>query len=478
MKNLIIVVALIIFISILPSPPLHPEDDAASLYRQGMEQYEKKNYKSAYDLFRRVLLINPFNEEASNMYWKMKSQLQNKEQADKDNETFKDSDIEPLREKYGKKVNGEGLIKKKETRHREARAEREREAAAALRELRNKIANLNNRIDTREQEFALIEKQHKQKWQSERDNSRRIFLVSASILIVLLAVSTGMLIYAFIIISRRDKGTPVALLPENAAAGGYIATRSQLGGVQQVPHPLQGRQEAWDAAANGIIPKPAREAIASASAEYFSKMEITIAGFVRLIEHRLKRDNNDFRVRKLCHDIGMKLGLTSVEMTELRTAALMKDIGFLLIPESLLLKEKALTKPERDKVQKHVAHSLRIAQYTPQPPRILEAVEKHHERMDGSGYPYGIKGERIPLFSRIIGACDTFTALTSDRPYRAALDNETALSVMKKESRLFDPEILALLFEIFGQEVVRSQQPGDYLSDRELYPDETLAPRK
>ena len=80
-------------------------------------------------------------------------------------------------------------------------------------------------------------------------------------------------------------------------------------------------------------PNRQHEAIATASAEYFSKMEMTIAGFVRLIEHKLKRDNNDFRVRKLCHDIGIKLGLTSVEMTELRTAALMKDIGFLLIPE-------------------------------------------------------------------------------------------------------------------------------------------------
>ena len=129
-------------------------------------------------------------------------------------------------------------------------------------------------------------------------------------------------------------------------------------------------------------------------------------------------------------------------------------------------------------MQKHVAHSLKIAQYSPQPPRILEAVEKHHERMDGSGYPYGIKGDSIPLFSRIIAVCDTFTALTSDRPYRAALDNDTALSVMERESHLFDPDILSMLFELFGQEVVRSQKPGDYLSDKNLYPEETLGQRK
>ena len=80
MRKTIITAFLIFVFSIIPSPPLHPEDDATALYRQGMEQYEKKNYKSAYDLFRRVLLINPFNEEASNMYWKMKAQLQNLEQ--------------------------------------------------------------------------------------------------------------------------------------------------------------------------------------------------------------------------------------------------------------------------------------------------------------------------------------------------------------------------------------------------------------
>ncbi len=495
MKIILTVAVLIITVFIIPTPQVHPEEDDTVLYRQGMEQYEKKNYKSAYNLFHRSILKNPFNKEASVMYWKMKSDFKPGDLADDTEGQLKDTEKEPvpdskekkeaIEERPGKKEAAVVRPKKKEKPYRDALAERE--SASALRELRGKITELNERIDTREHEIALLEKQHKQNWETERDNSRKMFRISATILIVLLAVSTGMLIFAFITISRREKRQYGTLLTETTGAGYEMAIQEQTAGGRQVPYPYQGRQEAWQTAPGGPVARhnpradigrPMDETPAISTSEYFSKIEVTISGFVRLIEHRLNRDSNDFRVRKLCHDIGKKLGLTSVEIMELRIAALMKDIGFLLIPEALLLKAKALTKQEKEKVQKHVTHSLKIAQYSPQPPRILEAVEKHHERMDGSGYPYGIKGDSIPLFSRIIGICDTFIALTSDRPYRAALDNDTALSVMERESRLFDPDILVLLFELFGQEVVRSQKPGEYLLDKDLYPDETLGPRE
>ncbi len=475
MKKILIATILSLIISIIPSMPLHPEDDAAALYRKGMEHYEKKNYKSAHDLFRKALLMNPFNEEASNMYWNMKALQQHEGQAGADRGLLRDTEKETPRGNSGGEGAGVRKVKTKETRRRGDRADRE--SAATLLDLRGEIAELNKSIDTGKKELALLEQRRAEKLESERENSRAMIIVSAAILSLLVAASAGMLIYAIIIISRREKGESVALMPGDASTGEYVNGRKQHDRFQQMPYPLPGRREALSTASRGMTIRQKNEIVATASSEYFSRMEITIAGFVRLIEHRLNRDNNDFRVRKLCHDIGKRLGLTSVEMTELRTAALMKDVGFLLIPESLLLKQGALTSQEREVVEKHVSHSLKIAQYTPQPPRILEAIEKHHERMDGSGYPYGISGTGIPLFSRVIGVCDTFIALTSDRPYRAALDNDTALAVMEREARLFDQEIVAILRELFGQEVVRTQKPGDYLFDRDLYPEETLSRR-
>lgn len=473
MRKTILTTVLIFVISIIPSPPLHPEDDATTLYRQGMEQYENKNYKSAYDFFRRALLKNPFNEEASNMYWKMKGEQKPRDLMEWEQDYLKDNNKAP--DSNGKKEADAERPRKKEPLHRDAR--KDRESTEAIRELRGRVAELKERIGNREREIALLEEKNKQKSEADSNYSRKMFRISAAVLIMLLAVCTGMLIYSFVTISRRDKRHAGKLLPETVEAKQDAIMQEQMLSGHQVPYPYQKRQEAWNASLGGIIARQKDDRLAILTAEHFSKMEITIAGFVRLIEHRLNRDNNDFKVRKLCHDIGKKMGLTSVEMMELRTAALMKDIGFLLIPEALLLKEKALTKQEKQKVEKHVAHSLKIAQYTPQPPRILEAVEKHHERMDGSGYPYGIKGDSIPLFSRIIGVCDTFIALTSDRPYRAALDNDTALSVLERESNLFDPGILTMLFEIFGQDVIRSQKPGEYLFDKDLYPEETLSSR-
>ena len=185
-------------------------------------------------------------------------------------------------------------------------------------------------------------------------------------------------------------------------------------------------------------------------ADYYSKMETTIGGFIRLIEQRLNRTDNDFRVRDMCREIGTRIGLTSIEIAELCMAALIKDAGFLLVPEALILKKGKLSKLEREKIHQHVAHTVAIAQNVTLPPHVLNAIANHHERIDGSGYPRGLKGDSIPLFSRIIGVCDSFVALTSDRPYRSALDDITALSVLQRESHLYDTEILHILFDLIA----------------------------
>jgi HD-GYP domain-containing protein (c-di-GMP phosphodiesterase class II) len=463
---------LILAVILLPSPPLHPEDDGVMLYKQGMEQYEKKNYKSAYDFFRRALLKNPFNEEASVMYWKMKSEHKIHDLTDRDEGQPKDSKILPINEGKEEKEAVPERPRKKETRQRDVRMARE--SAAAVRELRAKVSALTQRIESkeleiasertaaREREIALTKKRD-----SENDRALFIFRLLIILIVAMLAISLGMVIFAFLTISAIKKHPPATLLPDMArprhaiappgidadhAQAALFSSRHGKGAWSTESGEFFG--QAYSSDAMGL--QSGNTSLPIGNADQYKKMETIIAGFIRLIEQRLKRENNDFRVREICRDIGTRIGLTSIEIAELCMAALIKDAGFLLVPEALLLKKGKLNKKEREMVHQHVSNSIKIARNVPLPMRVLDAVENHHERMDGSGYPRGLKRDTIPLFSRIIGVCDSFVALTSDRPYRSALDDTTALAVLQRESQLYDPEILHILFDLIAPPVVHN----------------------
>jgi HD-GYP domain-containing protein (c-di-GMP phosphodiesterase class II) len=464
MKKTIAMAVLIVNVILVNSPPLHPDDDALTLYRQGMEQYEKKNYKSAYDLFRRALIKNPFSEEASVMYWKMKSEFKNQILTDKDEGQAKDTEKIPAPE-IDKETKPE-LPRKIETRHRNVIMDRQ--SAAALRELRAKVSALTERIESKDLEIASERAAAKEreitlskKQEAENTHNRFILRLLVILVIAMLAISLGLVIFSFITISTIKKRPPAALLPDIARTEYAVATTGiNADHAQASLLSSRNRKKAWSTAsgqffgqaysAETILHQSGATGLPISNAEQYAKTEATIAGFIHLIERRLKRENNDFRVREICREIGFRIGLTSIEIAELCMAALIKDAGFLMVPEVLLLKKGKLTKIEREKIHEHVSHSVKIAQSVSLPRRVLNAVENHHERMDGSGYPRGLKGDAIPLFSRIIGACDSFVALTSDRPHRSALDDTTALSVLQREEHLYDPEILHILFDLIA----------------------------
>ncbi len=139
---------------------------------------------------------------------------------------------------------------------------------------------------------------------------------------------------------------------------------------------------------------------------------------------------HSFRVAKYAIAIGSQLELDNLHLNDLEISGYMHDLGKIGVSEMILGKPGKLTHDEFRLIQKHPVFTDKILQPIKLPDRILEGAIQHHERMDGTGYPYGLKGTEISLFGRIIAVADVFDALTSKRPYRDALPVEEALKTM------------------------------------------------
>jgi diguanylate cyclase (GGDEF)-like protein/putative nucleotidyltransferase with HDIG domain len=152
------------------------------------------------------------------------------------------------------------------------------------------------------------------------------------------------------------------------------------------------------------------------------------------------------RVQLYALEIGKELGLVGEELEALHAAALLHDIGKLAVPEHILTKPGKLTPEEFAKMKVHPVVGAEIVEQVKFPYPVAPIVHSHHEKWDGSGYPFGLKGEAIPLGARILAAVDCLDALCSDREYRRALPMEEAIKQIIAESgSSFDPKIVAVL---------------------------------
>jgi len=140
------------------------------------------------------------------------------------------------------------------------------------------------------------------------------------------------------------------------------------------------------------------------------------------------------RMVKYVVQLGESLGLQKQELQELWTACLLHDVGKVAVPDSMLLKPGPLDAEEMEIVRQHPVVGENICAPLRSLRGILPAIRHHHERMDGSGYPDGLRGEQIPLQARVLQIVDIYDALTSDRPYRSALSPEEALQILHQEA--------------------------------------------
>lgn len=132
--------------------------------------------------------------------------------------------------------------------------------------------------------------------------------------------------------------------------------------------------------------------------------------------------------------LGKRLGLPAEQIVALTRGGLVHDIGKLSVPDSILLKGEALNEAEERVMQQHPLVGERICAPLKSMRLVLPIIRHHHERWNGSGYPDGLRGEAIPLTARVLQVVDIFDALTMDRPYRAALSREAALTAMRQEA--------------------------------------------
>jgi putative two-component system response regulator len=151
------------------------------------------------------------------------------------------------------------------------------------------------------------------------------------------------------------------------------------------------------------------------------------------------------RIGSYCELLGRTLNLAPQEVERLRFAGPMHDVGKIGIPDSILVKSGKLDSVEQEVMQQHTVIGAHLLHGSPS--ELLQMGEtiaiSHHERWDGAGYPEGLAGDAIPLVGRICAVADVFDALTSDRPYRAAVPNATVYEMMAAESgRHFDPAVL------------------------------------
>jgi len=147
------------------------------------------------------------------------------------------------------------------------------------------------------------------------------------------------------------------------------------------------------------------------------------------------------RVAELARSLSTLLGITSEDQGKIAAASLLHDVGKVALDIDVLYKVDNLTDAERKHVQEHAVLGAFFSMLKDFDPFIVNAILYHHENYDGSGYPGGLRGEEIPLASRIIRVCDVFDAMTFDRPYRKKMNEDEAIEVMKKEQMYYDPEI-------------------------------------
>ncbi|MDA8173399.1 MAG: response regulator [Nitrospiraceae bacterium] len=160
-----------------------------------------------------------------------------------------------------------------------------------------------------------------------------------------------------------------------------------------------------------------------------------------------KRDTGTFghcqRVKKCVELIGVGMGMDVHCLDELKTAAMLHDIGKIGISDFILAKEGALNASELEIVRDHPGKGVEILKPLKQFESILPSILHHHENFNGSGYPHGLAGEKIPLYSRIISIGDTYDAIVSNRPYRSGGTHEKALTELTRYSGIqFDPAIV------------------------------------
>jgi len=288
-------------------------------------------------------------------------------------------------------------------------------------------------------EWAVVaQKKQRDAYQGVFDMQRTAELLALIAVIVSLVIS---------VISAKHITGPVATLTESsrAIARGdfsqrvHLKSRTEIGELAETFNIMTGELERFIA----DLKRAAEE-----NRSLFLGSIQMLAGAVDE-KDPYTRGHSD-RVTRYSVVIAKGLGMSVEEIETVRISAQLHDVGKIGIEDRILKKPGALTAEEFEIMKTHTTKGASILRPVEQLRDMIPGIELHHESLDGRGYPHGLKGERIPLLARIITVADTFDAMTTNRPYQAAMDPEYVIRIINSlVNTKFDPDAVAALTAAF-----------------------------
>lgn len=204
------------------------------------------------------------------------------------------------------------------------------------------------------------------------------------------------------------------------------------------------------AIANARLFRKAQQAIADLTLAY----DETLKGWSRVLDMRdHSTDEHTQRVAEQTVTLARRMGIPESELGHMRRGALLHDIGKIAIPDSILQKPADLSEEELAIMHTHPEKAYQILSQIDYLAPAVDIPYCHHEKCDGTGYPQKLKGEEIPLAARIFAVIDVYDAITSDRPYRKALNQEDALNYIRSQSgKYFCPNVVRAFLEMVAEQ--------------------------
>ena len=249
------------------------------------------------------------------------------------------------------------------------------------------------------------------------------------------------------ILAARRLTTPLQTLTESsrAIAGGDFSKRVQLKSRTEIGELAQTFNSMTDDLERFVY--DLRKAADENLALFLSSIQM-LAGAVDEKDPYTKGHSD--RVTRYSVIIAKQLGLSQEEIEKIRISAQLHDVGKIGIEDRILKKPGALTPEEFEIMKTHTTKGAAILRPVEKLKDMLPGIELHHESLDGRGYPFGLKGDQIPLMPRIIMVADTFDAMTTNRPYQAAMDPEYVVRIINSLANTkFDPQVVAAMTKVF-----------------------------
>lgn len=241
-----------------------------------------------------------------------------------------------------------------------------------------------------------------------------------------------------ILICEKIRADFESIRPENPITLEY--------GIAEMDHEGENVGKVFNKARNSMVKKKMLRT-ASASSALVGSLKQTLS------ESDYETEEHVERTRTMAERLGRAMELSDSEIAKLELLAVLHDIGKVAIPHSVLLKKGKLTEEERKIMQEHTVKGYRIAKTSPELGEIADCILSHHEKWDGTGYPNGLKGEEIPLLSRIISAVDSHDVMVHNRPYHIAMPEKDAIVELRRcAGTQFDPHVIEVFARLLEEE--------------------------